>query len=140
MIREATAQDLPALLDIGERFHKLSPWRDRPYSPQAVVDTLARMTASPDAVVLFNGTGALGGMVAPTYFGGGLVAQELFWFADKSGRELLDGFEEWARDKGACGVAMISLAIDERTDSIMGKVYERRGYGLRERTYFKEIA
>ena len=31
---------------------------------------------------------------SPIYFGGGRVAQELFWFADSDGRELLDAFED----------------------------------------------
>lgn len=138
-MRELTADDIPLALDIGRRFHELSPWRDRPFSDEATVAMLARMEASEDAVVFTNGTGLLGGILAPIYFGGGLIAQELFWFADKGGRELLDAFEAWAADKGAAGVMMISLALDERTDARMAKIYERRGYELRERNYYKGL-
>lgn len=140
MVREATAHDLPAMLDIGRRFHEMSPWKDRPFSDEATMEMLARMDASPDAVVLFNGSGVLGGMIAPIYFGGGTIAQELFWFADKNGAELLTAFEDWAQGKGADGVMMISLALDEKTDGRMSKIYERRGYELRERNYYKEVA
>lgn len=139
-VREATPEDFGAILEIGRRFHAFSPWRDRPFSDQATLEMLERITASDDAVLLWNGSGILGGLVAPIYFGGGVVAQELFWFADANGRELLDAFEAWAEDKGAAGVLMISLTIDERTDARMDRLYTRRGYGLRERNYYKELS
>lgn len=139
-VREATPEDFDAILEIGQRFHAFSPWRDRPFDADATRDMLNRMMASDDAVLLWNGTGILGGIVAPIYFGGGIVAQELFWFADRSGRELLDAFEAWAAGKGAAGVLMISLAIDERTDQRMEAIYQRRGYALRERTYYKDLS
>ena len=139
MVKQATPKDFPAILEMGRRFHEFSPWRDRPFSDDATLEMLQRITDSEDAVLFTNGTGILGGVVAPIYFGGGVVAQELFWFADKGGRELLDAFEQWADDKGASGVLMISLAIDEKTDERMGKIYERRGYRLRERNYYKGL-
>lgn len=138
-VREAAPGDFSAILEMGRRFHEFSPWRDRPFSDDATLEMLQRITDSDDAVLFTNGTGILGGVVAPIYFGGGVVAQELFWFADKGGRELLDAFEQWADDKGASGVLMISLAIDEKTDERMGKIYERRGYRLRERNYYKGL-
>ena len=138
-VREATPEDFPAILEMGRRFHEFSPWRDRPFSDDATLEMLHRITDSDEAVLFTNGTGILGGVVAPIYFGGGVVAQELFWFADKGGRELLDAFEQWAEDKGASGALMISLAIDEKTDERMGKIYERRGYRLRERNYYKGL-
>lgn len=136
-MREFTEADLPAVLEIGERFHAFSPWRDRPFNRFAVTDTLARMSANPDAVVLFNGSGVLGGLIYPMYFGGGTVAQELFWFADRAGMQLLDWFEQWAKAKRADGVSMISLSIDDRTDGVMEKLYTRRGYELREKAYWR---
>ena len=139
-VREATPEDFDAILKIGQRFHAFSPWRDRPFDADATRDMLNRMMASDDAVLLWNGTGILGGIVAPIYFGGGLVAQELFWFADANGRELLNTFEAWAKAKGAAGVLMISLAIDERTDQRMEAIYQRRDYALRERTYYKDLS
>lgn len=139
MVREAVPGDFPAILEMGRRFHEFSPWRDRPFSDEATLAMLQRITDSEDAVLFTNGTGILGGVVAPIYFGGGKVAQELFWFADKGGRELLDAFEAWAKERGADGILMISLALDERTDQRMGKIYERRGYRLRERNFYKEV-
>jgi GNAT superfamily N-acetyltransferase len=138
-VREARPDDFPAILEMGRRFHEFSPWRDRPFSNDATLEMLQRITDSEDAVLFTNGSGILGGVVAPIYFGGGTVAQELFWFADKGGRALLDAFEAWAKERGADGILMISLALDERTDQRMSKIYERRGYRLRERNFYKEV-
>lgn len=140
MVRPATREDIPAILDIGERFHVFSPWRDLPFSREATAQMLERLMDADEGALFYNGHGILGGVVSQIYFGGGLVAQELFWFADKGGRELLEAFEAWAAEKGATGVLMISLAIDERTDERMDAIYRRRGYALRERNYYKEIA
>lgn len=139
MIREAVEGDIPAILELGQRFHALSPWSDRPFNREATEQTVRNLIASPQGVLLFNGSGILGGVLAPIYFGGGLIAQELFWFADKGGRELLDGFERCAEASGACGVLMVNLVMDERTDAIMNRMYERRGYALRERHFYKEL-
>jgi len=139
-VREATPEDFDAILQIGKRFHEFSPWRDRPFSEDATRDMLHRLVDSEDAVLFWNGSGILGGLVAPIYFGGGTVAQELFWFADANGRELLDAFEAWASQKGAAGVLMISLSLDERTDARMDRLYKRRNYRLRERNYYKDLS
>lgn len=131
--------DIPAMLDLGERFHAMSSWRDRPFDCETMRQVFVRLIQNPEMVLLYNGTGILGGFLSPIYFGGGLLAQEVFWFADKNGRELLDEFEAWARDLGADGVLMVNLALDERTDRVMDAMYRRRGYGLRERHYWKEL-
>ncbi len=140
MVRPATHDDIPAILDLGERFHALSPWRDRPFSRDATEQTVRALIDNEDACLFFNGAGILGGVLSQIYFGGGLIAQEAFWFADKGGRELLDAFEAWAAQKGACGVIMVHLALNDRADAVMGAMYARRGYALRESHYFKELA
>lgn len=139
MVREAAEGDVPAILDLGERFHALSPWRDRPFDRAATEQTVRALIAAPTAAMLFNGSGILGGILSPIYFGGGIVAQELFWFADRDGRALLDAFEAWAKANGADGILMIHLTLGEREDRVMSRMYERRGYGLREKHFYKEL-
>lgn len=138
-VREAGPGDVEAILDLGERFHAFSPWRDRPFQREATRRTVEALIQSESGVLLFNGEGILGGVLSPIYFGGGVVAQELFWFADRGGRELIKAFEQWAGAKGADGVLMVNLAVNERTDALMCRMYERMGYGLRERHYWKEL-
>lgn len=140
MIREAGEADIPAILELGERFHALSPWSDRRFRREATERTVRALIEQPNAVLLFNGHGILGGVLSPIYFGGGVVAQELFWFADSRGRELIKAFEEWAHANGADGVLMVNLALDDRTDALMHRMYSRMGYSLRERHYWKELS
>jgi hypothetical protein len=136
---QASISDVPALLKLAKQFHSMSSWRDRPFKREAMRETLINIIRNPNGVLFYNGTGMIAGFVSPIYFGGGMVAQELFWFAEKNGRELLDAFEVWANKVGADGVLMVNLALDERTDRIMNAMYERRGYSLRERHYWKEL-
>lgn len=136
---QARESDIPAILDLGERFHALSPWRDRLFNRGATEKTVRTLISAPTGALFYNGHGILGGMLSPIYFGGGTVAQELFWFADKNGRELLDAFEAWAKERGADGVIMVNLALGEREDAVMNRMYERRGYQLRERHFYKEV-
>lgn len=136
---EASISDIPALLKLAQRFHAMSSWSDRPFKRDAMRETLINIIRNPNGVLLYNGTGMIAGFVTPIYFGGGVVAQELFWFADKNGRELLDAFEGWADKVGADGVLMVNLALDDRTDRVMDAMYRRRGYTLRERHYWKDL-
>lgn len=138
-VRPATHDDLDHIVQLGERFHAQSPWADMLYEPETVRALLARMIDSDDAALFYNGSGMIGGVLSKPYFGGGLLAQELFWFADKGGRELLDTFEEWAHNAGASGVIMVSLETNERISGVMAKLYERRGYAIRERSYWKAL-
>ena len=139
-IREATIDDLPHLLEIGERLHAMSPWSDQVFCPEQTSQTISSLIASPDGVVFYNGQGMLGGIVAQAAFGVGRVAQELFWFADAGGRDLIQAFEQWSADQGANGVIMLNLALDPRTDKLMDRLYSRRGYEMRERTYYKDLS
>lgn len=139
MNKPATIEDIPAIVELGKKFHDLSPWRDRPFDADQTAEFLAGMIENPNACLFWNGEGMIGGVIAPIYFGGGLVAQELFWFAEKGGMSLLDTFEEWAHNAGASGLIMVSLSLNERADSLMDRIYQRRGYRLRERTYYKDL-
>lgn len=137
-VRIAEKSDIPAILDLGERFHAMSPWRDKPFDRDATQAVLQRLIEQPEGVLLYNGHGMIGGVLSQIYFGGGLIAQELFWFADKGGRDLIKAFEAWAFKSGASGIVMVNLNLNPRKDRVMGKMYERRGYALRERHYYKD--
>ena len=138
MVRQATASDYPSIIEMGQRFHKMSPWSDMPFSKEVMVATLERMTDNDAAVIYVNGTGVIGGVVAAgMYFGGEKIAQELFWFADKDGIELLTAFEDWSEKKGASGVLMSAIPDDERPERIMNALFKRRKYSKTERTFYK---
>ena len=135
----ASVSDVPHLLKLAQKFHAMSSWRDRPFNRDSMRETFINIIRNPNAILLYNGTGMIAGFLSPIYFGGGIVAQELFWFAEKNGRELIDAFEDWAKESGADGVLMVNLALDDRTDRVMDAMYRRRGYTLRERHYWKDV-
>jgi hypothetical protein len=135
----AALEDVPDMVRMGARMHSMSPWSGRPFDPDATANMMAGLIASPDGVLLWTGEAMLGGLIVPIYFGGGRVAQELFWFADRGGLALLTAFEAWAKDKGADVIVMASLALGPEADERLGRLYERRGYKIRERHYAKEV-
>lgn len=85
--------------------------------------------------------GAIGGSVFGDFPTGDLVATEFFWYTlpgkRGSGLRLLRAFEDESRRRGAKRIAMIHLA--DLNDEVMGKMYERLGYRLGEKIYFKTL-
>jgi GNAT superfamily N-acetyltransferase len=85
--------------------------------------------------------GAIGGSVFPDFPTGDLVATEFFWFTIPghrgSGLKLLTAFENECRSRGAKRINMVHLV--NLNDDIMARVYERRGYDLREKIYIKNL-
>tara|TARA_R100000951_G_scaffold63895_2_gene53683 strand:+ start:4655 stop:5092 length:438 start_codon:yes stop_codon:yes gene_type:complete len=138
-VREATYRDIPHLLGLGYKFHQYSPYRDLPYDINSVSDFIKVLIDSPTGVLYTNGEGVIGGLMHPLYFGGGNIAQELFWFAEGGGMELLSAFEGWAISQNASGVSVSSLVVGEREDRIIDKLYSRKGYKAHEKAYFKEL-
>lgn len=138
-VRAATAEDIPALVEIGARFHEMSPHRFMgEYDRRGIANVLGFMIGSPQSIVLTNDAGLIGGTLAPVYFAPSkLMAEENFWFAGAGGRDLLRAFEEEAAARGAHFV-LLSTLENERA-SIIDRMVERRGYRLIERRWLKEF-
>lgn len=136
-VREATEDDLPALLDIAQRFHD----RGRipvPLCLDSVAATLQHLMASDLGVVFVAGAhGAAGALLHPSWMNAShLTGQELFWWSDQGDGALLFGaLENWARSKGANSFAMI--ALEACRPSAVGALYRRRGYLPAEHSYLK---
>lgn len=139
MIREARAEDIPQLVELGRKMHAMSSWRKLPYEASSTAEMMNNLIEAEAGVLLMHDHGMLGGLIGPVYFSPVKIAQEMFWFAERDGMSLLKGFEDWSKAQGADFVLMISQALDERTDRLMQKKYERRGYILKERQYVKEL-
>jgi len=84
--------------------------------------------------VFVHDDGVIGGELTPLKFGRALVAQEVFWWAERDGLTLLRAFESWAESKGADLICMAAL---ER--SRLSKLYLRRGYQPKENFYVRVI-
>lgn len=139
-VREATLDDVPALVEMGAKFHAMSPHKGMgEYDAEGVGRMLAFMATSPSAILLTNGEGVIGGVLAPVYFAPGkIMADESFWWAGAGGGELLAGFEQIARAKGADFVVLSTL--ENERSAVIGRVVSRKGYRPVERRYIKELS
>lgn len=67
------------------------------------------------------------------------IANELVWWVQPEHRslksfELLEAYEYWARIIQKCDLVCLTASDDPRVD----KLYKRKGYILKERSYYKE--
>ena len=85
--------------------------------------------------------GMLVGGIQQTLFSKDLIATELAWYVEKDYRgnkyslQLLDMYEEWAKD---CGCSFVTMVDIDPLNSLQ-KLYERKGFKLQEKTYVKRF-
>lgn len=139
-VRQATEADIPAMVEMGRRFHAMSPHKGMgEYDAAAVGRVLAFMIVSPQSVVLTNGDGVIGGTLSPVYFNPAKwQLEENFWWAERGGQDLLAGLFDWGRERGASFLMMSTLEND-RSD-VIDRLMCRKGFVMLERRYMKEIA
>lgn len=136
MIRQATAEDVPAIVEMGREFHAYSPWRGVPFDAVAVAEFARRLIEG--GVVLLSERGMIGGLLSPLYFNPAhVVAVELFWWAKAEGGALRAAFEEWGRNAGAHAVQFSALG-DAHAEA-MDRMFRRHGYARIETGYVKEL-
>jgi len=139
MIRSATYSDVPAMVAWGRQFHAMAPHNPMgEYDPEPVARMLRFMIDSPQAIVLTNGYGAIGGTFAPVYFNPAKwMLDENFWWASKDGMSLLDAAIEEGRTWGA-SFLMLSTLENSKSHAIH-RMLARKGFSLLERRYLKEL-
>lgn len=140
MIRPATNNDIPSLVAWGRKFHDLAPHNPMgEYDPEAVARMLRFMIGSPQAMVLTNGSGAIGGVFAPVYFNPAKwMFEESFWWAHKDGMSLLDAAIEESKAWGASFLLLSTLENDK--SPAIHRVLARKGFSMLERRYLKDLA
>jgi GNAT superfamily N-acetyltransferase len=141
VIREATADDVPRLVELGVEFLASEDYREAPrvLSPPDFSAHLLALIASPMAgIFVAERDGAVVGgfaaIIAPDVFSGGLAAIKLHWFVAAEHRSLigirlLKHGEDWARSRGATLIYVSSI-----NDS-GGTLLERLGYRQTEIIY-----
>ena len=139
MIRPATHDDIPALIDMGREFHAMSPHKPMgEYDGEAVGNMLEFLISSPSAIVLTNGAGAIGGVMAPIYFCPvKWMLEESFWWSRSSGFELLQEFLNGAREMGATCVYLSTL--ENKRSPAIHRILTRIGFRLVEHRYVKDL-
>lgn len=136
MIRAATLDDIPALLEMGRRFSNKAELAEHVGYDAASMEATFHALIEGGHPVFISERGAIGGTSTPHPFNHShIMGQELFWWSEGGdGLRLLKAFEGWCADN-CHSLRMITLeAIEpERT----GKLYERRGYRPLEHGYIK---
>ena len=111
MIRHATLQDIPALIDLGQVMHAESRYSVMPYLPSRVERTLHMLMNGAGCVLVAEVDGELvGGFMGACnehYFSDQKVAGDLAIFVAPEfrggmlGARLIKSFVEWAQEQGA---------------------------------------
>jgi GNAT superfamily N-acetyltransferase len=141
MIREATEQDIPRIIEMGLRFNQNSPYKSLLLADSAQMRDLAGKLIPAGGILISEqgekAVGMIGFYVYPHFLSGETVAGEIFWWMEPEnrghGKDLLRAAEARARAAGAKKMQMI--APDER----VGVLYRRLGYGYVESTYQKSL-
>ncbi len=149
MIREAVADDIPRLVEMGQAFFTVMGMLEpitfdgetfsRALEALIEGDDGAVFVADEDEVI-----GFIGGMVFPLFFNARhLTGQEMFWWVDEdrrkggAGRDLCTALEEWARGKGAGSFTMV--ALESLRPVAVAAIYERVGYKLTEYHFVRQF-
>lgn len=146
MIREATTDDIPALIDMGMRFHAGSAYsRLLEPSKPVVAETLRGLIGADTGVAFVDDQdgqiiGAILGIIVPHFITGEPICGELSWWVDENyrgltGPRLLKTLEEWAKANNAKKMSVIEPLGSPR----VGQLYERLGYQMVEKSYMKAL-
>lgn len=143
MIRDATPDDIPRLIEMGSRFVRETVYASRLVIDPAALTRTFGLLMSSDVGALFVSekdgtvTGMIGLLVFEHPFTGELAAHELFWWVEPEhrgqGLRLLRHAEQWAREAGAHHVHMVAPTRQ------VEQVYQRLGYTYLEAAYSKPL-
>lgn len=146
--RLAVPSDIPRLVEMAAAFVDYAGFEAMgfPFAPVKTATLMAELMASPKALLLVGGSdgevrGMIGALAYPMFFSEGLMAQELFWWAEPAtpglGDRLLEMAERWAALKGCGSLSMVALS--ERRGRAVGRRLKSRGYVRMEERFIKRL-
>ena len=145
MIREATVDDVPSLVEMGARFIAETVYRNHvAINPRALANLMLMLIDSSGGAVFVSEldgkpVGMIGAQVYPHPMSMEFIGAELFWWVEPdargkgSGIKLLKKAEEWADERGAVRMQMIA------PNDKVGRVYAALGYTKIEEQYQRDI-
>lgn len=146
MIRKATHNDIPAIVEMSRKFYATTSyagWAD--FCPDTVAD-LSRMLIDTGVMLLCGAerpVGMVGLVVAPFMFNGAhKAAYEVVWWVDPeaqnqgAGKALLAAIEPACREMGCAAIQMVTLHDSPPQAAL---IYERAGFRHSETSYTKVI-
>ncbi len=147
MIRPATSEDMPRLIEMGRAFVTEARYADEiAFVPEDFTKTLAALHAADLLRVLDSGGKAIGmgaADVGPTIFNySHRIAREAFWYVDPehrrgSGMKLLNALELAAKSQGAR--IFDAVAEEGKRSEALARLYRAGGYSPAEHTFRKRL-
>lgn len=146
MIRDATQDDIPRLVEMGRQFFSVSGYPGfAEFDESSFRETLGKLMDGDDGTVLIadldgRTVGMVGVFLFPFWFNRHhTTSTELFWWCEGKGMgmELFKVGEAWAKDHGAKTMHM--AALEALRPDVLGALYRRVGYHAHERAYLKRL-
>lgn len=141
IVREATVEDVPRLLEMSEHFITSTVYADVLTFDADRLRELATSVIRIGVIFVAEIEGRLDGMLwavsAPNLFTGEMYAEEIAWWVERTHRGLGigDGLRQAFLAWAAAGRWPVRMTAPAGSD--LGRVYERHGFVALETTYLK---
>lgn len=138
---ELTPEHISHIMHYLEKFHSKSPWKDVDLDWDKLANFVYDLIEGPNSEIFIHEEGILLAFLSNPFFAAPshIIAQELVWYADRDGPELLEAFEQWGKEKGANMTSLSSLFYGRRVDHKYSDFYNKLGYKPMEASYTKEV-
>jgi GNAT superfamily N-acetyltransferase len=144
VIREATSDDIPEVVEMGMAFANEGHYRGMFVATPQRMQAIAQSMVTSDGMAILVASdghhliGMVGIAIGDHAFSGEKIAGEQFWYVKPGsrngvGQRLMRAAEQWARRQHATRLQMV--APDDR----VGALYARKGYSRLEMTYQKDL-
>jgi len=144
MIRFATQEDIPKVLELLKEFHAESLDAYKLYLNEQVTTLLMEKFYATSLVLDIQGkiVGVLGGMVTTYPLNQELIYQELVWFVSKRyrmyGISLFNSLEDYCRKNNIKKIG-VALMANSKADKLE-RFYQLMGYEYLEKHFIKNLA
>lgn len=152
VVRSATHEDIPHILDFGRKFFVCSKLKenvgfDAPSFVERITDFIENNGPFETGVFVLEigkPVGVIAGLVYDTWFNSKVrTGQDLFWWIEPeyrnfaSANRMLQTLEAWAHDSGALWFTL--AATETMRPQSLEKWYRRKGYELSERHFIRNL-
>lgn len=144
MIREATFDDIPKLLEMAERFIALAWGRvGIPFDGESCERVLRGLIDGEHGILLVDEPckAMIGALVHTWHFNVNiLTATELFWWAEPESKSAMALWQEAEKRAEALGATTFNMGLQNHLRAAaLGRLYERRGYTPSEHIFITEL-
>lgn len=146
IIRLATIEDVPRIVELGRRFLQEGPYKDElADKPKEATKFAANMLTNPKGSVLVaEQDGVLVGVIAfitmPHWFSGEVTATEMIWYVEPEHRAGGVAMRlMWASESLAKSLGATRMAFTAPTPQV-GELYTRFGYKMVEIAYQRSLS